>query len=51
MKEKPPLPPALWARILAFIQAGQTGTITLNVHQGRVGDVLIAERIKARNGE
>lgn len=45
----PPIPHPTWAAIVAFLAAGKTGSITLNVHQGQVRDCVIEERIRERH--
>ena len=46
MADHPPIPPAIWARIVAWLKAGGTGRITLDAHQGRVREGTITERIR-----
>lgn len=46
MTDKPPVPAAIWQRIIAFIREGRTGEVVLNVHSGTVQDATIKERIK-----
>lgn len=46
MADHPPIPPAIWARIVAWLKAGGTGRITLDAHQGRVKEAAITERIR-----
>jgi hypothetical protein len=42
-----PIPPAIWARIVAWLAQGGTGRITLDAHHGKVQDAWINERIRA----
>jgi hypothetical protein len=46
MTDKPPIPAGIWARILAFLSAGATGQIVLNVHRGKVRAVSLNEQIR-----
>lgn len=44
--EKLVIPPKLWKRIEAFLTAGTTGQIVLNVHCGVVTKVSLNEEIR-----
>lgn len=44
---KLPIPPSLWQRILDFMLAGRTGRIEIDVKEGRVQRVTIAESWRA----
>lgn len=43
-----PIPPAIWARLLAFLAEKKTGHITLWVNQGRVTDAALEERVRPK---
>jgi hypothetical protein len=45
----PPIPPRIWARIVAWLRAGGTGRIILDAHGGHVHDASITERIQAED--
>jgi len=47
MPDSPPIPPEIWARLLAFLREAKTGSITLHVHRGRVRDAAFEERVRA----
>jgi hypothetical protein len=46
MTDRPPIPAGVWQRMLAFLAAGKTGQIVLDVHRGRVSAVSINERYR-----
>lgn len=48
--KQPPIPPHIWKRILAWLESGGTGRITLDAHQGHVCDGWINERIGKTDG-
>lgn len=41
----PPLPPAVWDRVAAFLASGASGDVVLHVKDGRVRQVKITESI------
>lgn len=43
-----PIPEADWDRVWDFLSAGKTGQIVLNVHQGHVVAVSLAESWKIK---
>jgi hypothetical protein len=45
MTEKPPIPPSIWARVVAFLKAGATGQVVLHIHEGRVSKASISETV------
>ncbi|HXH81709.1 MAG TPA: hypothetical protein VNN07_02140 [Candidatus Tectomicrobia bacterium] len=45
-----PVPPAIWARLIAFLEAGTTGQVTLNVGQGRVTSAEFREHVRGEPG-
>jgi hypothetical protein len=47
----PPIPPALWDRIKAFLAERRTGQISLNISQGSVRNLEIRERVSAGSDE
>jgi FixJ family two-component response regulator len=47
MTDAPPIPAAIWRRLLAFLSEGRTGSLTLDVHLGKVKGIQIKERIRA----
>ena len=49
MSDKPPIPPAIWERVVAFIREGKTGEIVLNIGQGGVSSMKITEVIRAKD--
>ena len=46
MTDQLPIPPLLWARITAFLRAGSTGQVVLDVHRGRVTSVSLTDRLR-----
>ena len=46
MSDKPPIPPGIWARIVAFLRAGGTGQIVLDANGGVIRSASINERIR-----
>jgi hypothetical protein len=46
MTDRPPIPPALWQRVLSFLRDGATGQIVLDVHRGKVTAVSLNERVR-----
>jgi hypothetical protein len=46
MTDRPPIPRALWDRIVAFLASGSTGQIVLDVNRGRVVSASLNERVR-----
>jgi hypothetical protein len=47
MSEKPPpIPRAIWERVLAFLRAGGTGQIVLDANRGVIRSASITEKIR-----
>jgi len=46
MTDHPPIPSSLWLKILAFLKDEATGSITLDVHRGRVVSVALNQKIR-----
>jgi hypothetical protein len=46
MTPTPPIPTSIWQRILAFLRAGHTGQIVLEVHRGKVSKASLNEHIR-----
>lgn len=46
MTDRPPIPPALWQRIVAFLRDEATGQVVLDVHRGRVTAVALNQKIR-----
>lgn len=49
-RESPPIPSALWQRILMFLTHKATGQIVLHVHRGHVASVSLNEQVRAEDG-
>jgi len=39
----------IWRRLLAFLSEARTGSITLDVHLGKIKGIRIEERIRAED--
>lgn len=49
--DAPPIPPALWLRIITFLQHKATGQVVLHVHRGRVNSVSLNEQVRDEQTE
>lgn len=47
-KDAPPIPPEIWARMLAFLKEDKDGKIVLRVRRGTVLRAAITEHVGAK---
>jgi hypothetical protein len=50
MNTDPSIPKVIFDRILAFIQGGHTGQISLNIHKGEIKNAEVKEKVLPDDG-